>query len=190
MDVVIGVDIGGSHVGICFVSLIKQETLVHYFSEFNSSITSPEELINVVCDKVELTKKNYDFIIRAFGVGCPGRSKDGILLAASNFPSWKNVPLVQMIKSKIADVPTILLNDADAAIAAELWGDKDNIYRGVSHAAMLSTNFNITVFKTLIFQLALGTGIGMGLILENKLYSGYHGLVEGGHMVSTALIYT
>jgi predicted NBD/HSP70 family sugar kinase len=36
---------------------------------------------------------------------------------------------------------------------------------------------------------ALGTGIGMGLIIENKLYSGAHGLIEGGHMVRNEFIF-
>ena len=45
--------------------------------------------------------------ICGIGVGCPGQSKDGILVAASNFPLLKNAPLVDMLHGYnfLADTP-------------------------------------------------------------------------------------
>lgn len=114
------------------------------------------------------------------GVGCPGQCKNGILVAASNLPGWKNVPLCNMILDQLLimeknenfikdnrHIPVILLNDADAAISAELWGESRELYASHDNAAMIT----------------LGTGIGVGLVLNGKLYQGSNGLIEGGHMI-------
>jgi len=45
----------------------------------------------------------------AVGIGCPGQPKDGVLVAASNFPLWKQVPFVDIISTKLR-VPATLLN--------------------------------------------------------------------------------
>ena len=108
--------------------------------------------------------------ICGIGVGCPGQSKDGILIAASNLPLLKNAPLVDMLHSHalLANTPIILLNDADAAVCAELWAvDSKEAYTGAQNVAMIT----------------LGTGIGLGLVLNGRLYQGGFGCVEGGHMI-------
>lgn len=108
--------------------------------------------------------------IRGVGVGCPGQSRDGILIAASNFPKFKNAPLVEMLQGYqlLTGIPCILVNDADAAVAAEVWA------AGSKQAYMHAEN---------IAMITLGTGIGVGLVLNNRLYQGSFGCVEAGHMI-------
>ena len=108
------------------------------------------------------------------GIGCPGQAKDGYIVAAGNLPNFVNVPLVSMIKSKMSslfvnnDVPIIILNDADAAISAEVWGRYGrSFYADVKNIAMIT----------------IGTGVGVGLVINSSLYQGSNGLVEGGHMI-------
>ena len=91
-----------------------------------------------------------------------------------NLPNFINVPLVSMIKSKMGtlfvnkDVPVIILNDADAAISAEVWGRYGrSTYADVKNIAMIT----------------IGTGVGVGLVINGSLYQGSNGLVEGGHMI-------
>ena len=46
------------------------------------------------------------------GIGFPGQTKKGVLVAASNFPNLKNVPIVELLQnqSRFANIPIILLN--------------------------------------------------------------------------------
>jgi glucokinase len=68
----------------------------------------------------------------------------------------------------LGNVPATLLNDADAAVSAEVWGNKER-YGKYKNVAMIT----------------LGTGIGCGLILNGDLYQGSHGMIEAGHMMVT-----
>eukprot|EP00605_Chrysophyceae_sp_TOSAG23-4_P001270 GSChrysophyteH1.ASY1.ANO1.1381.1 assembled CDS len=148
--VYIGVDIGGSHISVALV-----ETVVEM-------IKQPLNTQN------EISRAHRNLC--GVGIGCPGQSKNGVLVAASNFPLLKNAPLVDMLHgySFLADTPVVLLNDADAAVSAELWAaDSRDYYTSVQNAAMIT----------------LGTGIGLGLVLNGRLFQGGFGCVEGGHMI-------
>ena len=102
------------------------------------------------------------------GIGCPGHCRNGILMSAANLPTLKEFPIASMLSEAFDGIPTVLLNDADAAIAAEVWGNESNhIYKSYQHIAMIT----------------IGTGIGLALILNGQIYRGSNGLIEGGHMI-------
>jgi glucokinase len=87
-------------------------------------------------------------------------------MRAANLP-FKEYPLAKRF-SDLLQVPAVLINDADAAIAAEVWGkDTSSRYLSNSNIAMIT----------------IGTGIGMGLILNKRLFRGSNGLIEGGHTI-------
>lgn len=137
LDIIGGVDIGGSHIG---VGLYNHETnlqLCLYEKDIQPSIP-PEQLIQLIYDILKNLQRQiqYKTSLIAVGIGCPGQSKDGILIAASNFKTWKMVPLARMLSEKLDHIPVTLINDADAAIAAEVWGT--NKYRNIRNAAMIS----------------------------------------------------
>ena len=72
-----------------------------------------------------------------------GQSKYGVLVAASNFPLLQNVPIVSNLQDKLLDllhrkIFVFLLNDADAAVAAEVWGDTSGKYDHCSNIAMVT----------------------------------------------------
>ena len=107
--------------------------------------------------------KNTD--IEGIGISCGGplSSKRGIILSPPNLPGWDNIPIVEMCKIRF-DKQTLLQNDANAGAMAE-W--KYGAGKG---------------YQSLIF-LTFGTGMGAGLILDGKLYSGISDLAgEVGHM--------
>ena len=69
------------------------------------------------------------------------------------------------VMSERLGLPVVVDNDANAALLAEA---RFGAARGVSHAVLV----------------ALGTGIGSGLLLDGRIYRGARGLgAEIGHMV-------
>ncbi|MEA1910910.1 MAG: ROK family protein, partial [Spirochaetota bacterium] len=104
-------------------------------------------------------------IVRSIGISCGGplNSKKGVILSPPNLPGWDNIPIVSRLKKKFG-IPVALQNDANACALAEWkWGAG----RGT---------------RNMIF-LTFGTGLGAGLILDGKLYSGTNDMAgEVGHI--------
>jgi glucokinase len=103
--------------------------------------------------------------VNGIGISCGGplNSKEGIILSPPNLLGWDHIPIVEITKNRF-DKPVLLQNDANACAIAE-W--KYGAGRG---------------YNNLIF-LTFGTGMGAGLILNGKLYSGVSDLAgEVGHM--------
>ena len=101
----------------------------------------------------------------AIGISCGGPldAKRGLILSPPNLIGWDNVPIVKMMEEEFG-VPAHLCNDADACALAE-W----------QYGAGKGT-------ENMIF-LTFGTGMGAGLILGGKLYSGSCGMAgEIGHV--------
>ncbi len=99
------------------------------------------------------------------GVSCGGPldSEKGIIMCPPNLSDWDNVPLADIITEEFG-FPCKVCNDADACALAE-W--QFGAGRGCNNMVFLT----------------FGTGMGAGLILGGKLYSGSHGLAgEVGHI--------
>lgn len=103
--------------------------------------------------------------ILACGVSCGGplNSETGIIMRPPNLNDWDNVPLADIVKNELG-IPCKLQNDADACALAE-W--QFGAGRGC---------------RNMVF-LTFGTGMGAGLILDGKLYTGSCGTAgEVGHI--------
>ncbi|NLP48054.1 MAG: ROK family protein [Clostridiales bacterium] len=101
----------------------------------------------------------------SIGISCGGPldSVAGIIYSPPNLPDWDGVPLVDLLEDRFG-VKTFLQNDANACALAE-W--RFGAGKGYSN---------------LIF-LTFGTGMGAGLILDGKLYSGTNDMAgEVGHI--------
>ena len=101
----------------------------------------------------------------AIGISCGGPldEEQGLILSPPNLSDWKNVSIVRDFSSKFS-VPCKLRNDANACALAEY-----KFGAGVG-------------YKNIVF-LTFGTGLGAGLILDGRLYSGTNGNAgEIGHM--------
>jgi glucokinase len=98
----------------------------------------------------------------SIGIGCAGSvdSKQGIVRNSPNFAHWKSVDLKGWLEQK-THIPVKVDNDANCATLAE-W--KLGKGKGASHLVLLT----------------LGTGIGGGLVLDNRLYRGATG--TGGEL--------
>lgn len=103
--------------------------------------------------------------ISGIGISCGGPldSKNGIILSPPNLPGWDNIRIVEMTEDYFG-VSTLVQNDANACAIAE-W--KYGAGQG---------------FRNVVF-FTFGTGMGAGLILDGKLYSGTTDLAgEVGHI--------
>lgn len=173
----VGIDIGGTK---CAVTLGE-------FSEGDSSnivivdkckfLTNPEEPIkrnpyDVLNEFVEATKvllEKNNGIIKRIGISCGGPldSKSGVIMSPPNLPGWDNIEVVRFFEEKF-DVECLLQNDADACAVAE-W--KFGAGKGMSNMIFLT----------------FGTGLGAGLILNGKLYTGASNMAgEIGHVLCEA----
>ena len=102
--------------------------------------------------------------IESIGVGSPGipDKKAGILISSNNL-GFTNVPIKEELQ-KYFDLPVYLDNDANAAALAECVAGASH---DVDHSVLIT----------------LGTGIGGGVIIDNKIYSGFNDAgSELGHM--------
>jgi glucokinase len=103
--------------------------------------------------------------LEGIGISCGGplSSKRGMILSPPNLPGWDNVPMVKMTEERFGK-KTLLQNDANACAMAE-W----KFGAGMG--------YNNVIFLT------FGTGMGAGLILDGRLYSGTTDLAgEIGHL--------
>lgn len=103
--------------------------------------------------------------LKRIGISCGGPldSKKGIIYSPPNLPGWDNVPITRIFSDEFG-VETALQNDANACALAE-W---------LMGAGKSTSN--------MIF-LTMGTGMGGGLILNGRLYSGTNDLGgEVGHI--------
>jgi glucokinase len=92
----------------------------------------------------------------AIGIGAPGMTDvaRGVVISAANLKGWTNVPLRDLLQAEFR-VPVVVDNDVNMAALGELW----------SGCAVDQRNF---VF------VALGAGVGAGIIVDGRLHRGSH----------------
>jgi glucokinase len=123
------------------------------------------DLLFNTADALLLEQKITVEQLSGVGISCGGplSSQRGLILSPPNLPGWDEVPIVEMVQKRFGN-KVLLQNDANACAVAE-W--KYGAGRG---------------YNSLIF-LTFGTGMGAGLILDGKLYSGISDLAgEVGHI--------
>lgn len=123
-----------------------------------------DELVSSASELIERNGIQSEDIL-ACGVSCGGplNSESGVIMRPPNLPDWDNVPLADIVKNELG-VPCKVQNDADACALAE-W------QFGAGRGS-----------RNMIF-LTFGTGMGAGLILDGKLYTGSCGTAgEVGHI--------
>ena len=151
----IGLDIGGTKcaisTGVCEGGTIK----ILSREEFPTASLSWQQVLDEFARRIELQTSNFKLqTIGAIGISCGGPldSKRGVIMSPPNLPGWDNVPVVDFFRERFG-VPVAVQNDANACALAEyLYGSG----RGV---------------KNLVFM-TFGTGLGAGIIIDGKLYSG------------------
>ena len=144
----LGVDIGGTNFKI---GRIENSTIVKEISiDVDLSLTEEETLDTLL--------KSIDHLIssdtQGIGVGVPGvvDPKTGIIYDIQNIPVWKEIPLKEILQQRY-NLPVFINNDANCFALGEKIFGKGRHYE----------NF---------VGLSIGTGLGMGIIINNQLYNG------------------
>ena len=123
---------------------------------------TPEEMLDRLMGMADAI---LDGTPDAIGISCGGPLDDraGVILGPPNLPGWDHVEITALVEAHYG-VKAHLQNDANACAVAE-W--KFGAGRGTRNMAFLT----------------FGTGLGAGLILDGRLYSGTNGNAgEVGHM--------
>lgn len=155
----IGVDLGGTNIKAGLVD--ENGTLLQEIS-VPTLLPRPAEM---VCDDIARLcfRLAEGHQIKSIGVGCPGTVDNGIVRYSNNL-DWHDFCMSDYLESKTG-LPVKLVNDANAAALSEaLVGCAQDAQSAVI--------------------LTLGTGVGGGVVLNGKLWTGYTGAAaEPGHIV-------
>lgn len=165
MSYLAGIDIGGTK---CAVTLGEREgdgirilDKVRFLTPKGPENTIPM-LISTLNDLLEKHPKDT---LEAIGISCGGPldSRKGIILCPPNLPGWIDIDIITPFEAAF-HVPTAVQNDANACALAEWkWGAGKG--------------------KQNVIFLTFGTGMGAGLILDGRLYSGTSDMGgEVGHL--------
>ncbi|MBC8186501.1 ROK family protein, partial [candidate division KSB1 bacterium] len=145
---VIGIDLGGTKVQ---TGLIDHGELKQVLTKEINSSGSENEVLDEIFELLDKYDRNH---FSGIGIGIPSvvDVETGIVYDVQNIPSWKEVHLKEILENKY-NVPVNINNDANVFVLGEK-------YFGCAKA-----------FKN-IAGITLGTGLGGGLIIKNKLYNG------------------
>jgi glucokinase len=163
-DLFLGIDIGGTKcavvAGDASFSIRKKITFSTHTERGWKAIT--EEFCRHI-DSLMSELSGHHF--KKIGISCGGPldSKAGMIYSPPNLPGWDAVPVTKIFSARYK-IPAVLQNDANACALAE-W--MMGAGKGTSNMIFLT----------------FGTGMGAGLILNRKLYSGTNDLAgEVGHI--------
>lgn len=152
MQYSVGLDIGGTKCAVCLGSVGESGVDVKFRVEFPTAGKTWQEVLAIYTDKIQELSNEYEIANIGISCGGPLDSRRGLIQSPPNLPGWDDVPIVQYFKDKF-DVPVHVQNDANACALAEA---KFGAGRGARNV----------VFMT------FGTGLGAGLVLDGRLYSG------------------
>ena len=149
--IAIGIDFGGTSVkpGVA----AEGKIIEHAERIPTRSHSGAESLLGAIFRAIEELRGRHPEVC-AIGAGLPGiiDSVNGVVQELSNVPGWNDVALTKLIEERTG-LPAAIDNDANAMTYAEwLFG-----------AGRGGVN---------VVCVTLGTGVGGGLIIENKLYRG------------------
>ncbi len=162
----IGIDLGGTNIA---AGVVSEDKKIIARDSVPTGIPRPAE--EIIADMAELARAvtaqaglTLDDIAWV-GIGSPGTVNEatGVIEYANNL-YFENVPMRDML-TKLLGKPIYLANDANAAAYGEVVA---GVAQGCRNAVAIT----------------LGTGVGGGIIIDGKIYSGFNFAgAELGHMV-------
>ena len=163
---VLAVDLGGTKIIAAIISNKGQVMAREYHPTLANE--GPQSIINRILSAIDhlLSQSNMGLPqLDSISIAAAGaiNFETGLVTASPNLPGWYDIPLRDIINERYR-VNTFLINDASAAALGE---HHFGAGKGVNNLVLLT----------------LGTGIGGGIIINGKLYSGRCGSAgEIGHM--------
>ena len=145
---IIGVDLGGTTIR---AGKVIDGKIIQISKIATPSTGSENEVLSMLVDAIG---NCFDNETQCIGVGVPSvvDTQKGIVYDVVNIPSWKEVALRDFLTEKFS-VPVFINNDSNCFVAGEKIYGKGKSYRD-------------------IVGMTLGTGLGLGIVVEGKLYEG------------------
>ncbi|WP_156290600.1 ROK family transcriptional regulator [Oceanobacillus salinisoli] len=163
---IVGVDIGGTKVAIGITDLNGK---VCEFTVFPTQQYEGDSIFNEIQLGVETLKKRLhlsDSKLLGMGVGIPGviNMASGLVIEAPAL-KWTNFPILEKLKERF-DYPIFVDNDVNISVLGEHW-------KGIGQK------------RDNLVYIAIGTGIGSGIMINGELYRGRNfSAGEIGYMVT------
>ena len=163
----IGVDLGGTNIAVGLVDenyeiVVKKSLPTGATRAAEAIVDDIATLCKGVCEAKGITFAE----VAGIGIASPGiaNDKDGVVEYANNLPFIK-FPIAKLLGDRLGYNNIKIANDANAAA----WGE------AVAGAAKGTSNS---------IMITLGTGVGGGIIIDNKIYTGFNFAgAELGHIV-------
>jgi glucokinase len=165
LPLVVGVDLGGTHIRTAVLQGSKLNSRVSLLTGENPT---PERLLPRVYGAIQQALDEAHITIdqiAGIGVATPGplNNRTGVIYSPPNLPEWENVPLRDLIQ-KHFNASILIENDAHTAGLGEYM-------------------FGAGRGSRYIVYLTVSTGIGGGVIIDGKILEGANGTAgELGHM--------
>ncbi|MDU1891078.1 MAG: ROK family protein [Dysgonomonas sp.] len=144
----IGIDLGGTNVRM---GIVDNGTVIRKIAE-PCKANEPEEV--VVNQLKDMIRQLITPEIESIGIGVPSvvDAQRGIVYNVMNIPSWKKVHLKDILEQEFK-IPVSVNNDCNCFALGEYhYGE------GIGYNDIIAV--------------ALGTGVGSGIIIDGKLYNG------------------
>ena len=162
----VGIDLGGTNIKAGLVDeqgqIIEKASVPTLVERGHEAVI--EDMAKLSLQVIETAGKTLDDV-GGVGIGLPGvlDPRTGRVPFCTNL-GWHDVPVIELMR-KVIDKPIYVDNDATVAALAE-------------NVAGVSAGARSSVFLT------LGTGVGGGIVIGGKVYSGSNGVgSELGHMI-------
>lgn len=162
----LGIDLGGTNIA---VGIVDENYQIVARATSKTKTESPEQVADAMAETAREALKNANLTLDDvpwIGVGSPGtvNKATGIIEYANNLP-FRNTPMVQMLSDRLDGKEVLMENDANAAAYGEYMA---GALKGADNAIAIT----------------LGTGVGGGVIINHKIYSGSNFAgAELGHTV-------
>jgi glucokinase len=145
---IIGIDLGATNIR---GAVVFENNLSEIITQRVNSKGNEEEVLNDVFAVTDALMKDN---VAAIGIGVPSvvDIEEGIVYDVQYIPSWKEVHLKKHMEDRY-HIPVFVNNDANCFALGEYYFGK-----GKGHNSIIG--------------LAIGTGVGAGIIINKKLYAG------------------
>ncbi|NIP31822.1 MAG: ROK family protein [Candidatus Dadabacteria bacterium] len=160
MNKYLGIDVGGTNIRGAIIT--ENGEVIERHKTASEAKKGIGTLINNI-EKFFHHFSNYN--LQGVGIGIPGiiDQKKGLLTQAPNIKNAKDYPIKKALLNKL-NLPIEIENDANCAALGEYW---------IGESKKVSS----------LIILTIGTGLGGGIILDDKLWNGSNGMGgEIGHM--------
>ena len=147
-EAIIGVDLGGTKVSI---GKVESHRIAKHVSANITTQGNDQQILNEIIEAID---KVFDQSIAGIGIGVPSvvDVEKGIVFNVQNIPSWKEVHVKEILEGRFQR-PVYVNNDANCFVVGEKYFGKGKKCRN-------------------LVGVTLGTGLGAGIIIDNRLYSG------------------